>query len=135
NRLTNDVLFEIGLEEVRARFIDDAETQLINKTKKWLKKNRIYYQEITSYSTTRRLAVLILEVKETQATVEEEVRGTSLNIAKDDEENWTKAAIGFTKGQGKTVGDLYTKEVNGTPYVFIKNHIKGKYTVEILRSF
>lgn len=133
--MTNDVLFEIGLEEVPARFIDDAETQLINKTKKWLKENRISYQEITSYSTPRRLAVLILDVKETQATVEEEVKGPSLNIAKDDEENWTKAAIGFTKGQGKTVGDLYTKEVNGTPYVFIKNHIKGKDTVEILPSF
>ncbi len=34
--MAKDALFEIGLEELPARFIDDAEKQLLNKTADWL---------------------------------------------------------------------------------------------------
>ncbi|HEX6593239.1 MAG TPA: glycine--tRNA ligase subunit beta [Bacillota bacterium] len=132
---TNDVLFEIGLEEVPARFIDDAEAQLAKKTQQWFHDARISYQSITSFSTPRRLAVLVTNVEEMQETIEEEVKGPSLKIAKDDNGNWTKAAIGFTSGQGQTVDDIYTKEIKGTPYVFVKKHIEGKKTIDLLPSF
>ncbi|MGP4107241.1 glycine--tRNA ligase subunit beta [Virgibacillus sp. L01] len=133
--MAKDVLFEIGLEELPARFIDKAESQLISKTKDWLDDLRISYDSITSFSTPRRLAVLIKDVAETQSSLEEEVKGPAVNIAKDDEESWTKAAIGFTKGQGKTVEDIYTNDVKGTTYIFVKRHIIGKDTFELLPSF
>ena len=41
-----DVLFEIGLEELPARFIDDAEKQLRMKTKQWFEENRISYSAL-----------------------------------------------------------------------------------------
>src|SRR5699024_8644583 len=49
--------------------------------------------------------------------------------------NWSKAAVGFTKGQGLTTEDIYVKEVKGASYVFVKKNIIGKDTTELLPSF
>ncbi|WP_099158535.1 glycine--tRNA ligase subunit beta [Virgibacillus ndiopensis] len=133
--MAKDALFEIGLEELPARFVDDAEQQLVLKTEDWLKELRISFTSITSFSTPRRIAVLIHDMAEEQTTMEEEAKGPAEKIAKDADGNWTKAAIGFTKGQGKTTDDIYTKEVNGTSYIFVKKHITGKQTIELLPGF
>ncbi|GAB3050910.1 glycine--tRNA ligase subunit beta [Virgibacillus ainsalahensis] len=133
--MTTDVLFEIGLEELPARFIDDAEKQLAEKTKSWLDELRITYDGITSFSTPRRLAVQIENIAEEQTTIEEEAKGPAEKIAKDTDGNWSKAALGFTKGQGKSVEDIYTKEIKGTSYIFVKKHIEGKQTIDLLPGF
>ncbi|WP_010531020.1 glycine--tRNA ligase subunit beta [Lentibacillus jeotgali] len=133
--MTKDVLIEIGLEELPARFVDDAENQLLTKTGKWLNDSRIPYTSIVSFSTPRRLAVLIKDVAEEQTSLEEEVKGPALKIAQDEEGNWTKAAAGFTRGQGKTVDDIYTKDVKGTTYIIVKKQIIGKPTHELLPQF
>lgn len=133
--MAKHVLFEIGMEELPARFIDDAELQLKEKTAKWLEDLRIAYDSITSFSTPRRLAVRIENIADMQTTIEEEARGPALTIAKDENGEWTKAAIGFAKGQGKTVEDLVEKEVNGKAYVFVTKRIEGKATNELLPGF
>ncbi|SET61178.1 glycyl-tRNA synthetase beta chain [Oceanobacillus limi] len=133
--MTKNVLFEIGLEELPARFIDDAEKQLITKTKKWLEDLRISFDSITSYSTPRRLAVIVENMAQEQTTVEEEAKGPSIKIAKDDNGEWTKAAIGFTKGQGKTTDDIFTKEIKGTEYIFVKKRIEGQPSKDLMPSF
>ncbi|MFC3039088.1 glycine--tRNA ligase subunit beta [Virgibacillus xinjiangensis] len=127
-----DVLLEIGLEELPARFVDDAEEQLAVKTEKWLDELRIEHGSVTSFSTPRRLAVLVKDVAEEQTSIREEARGPAKKIAIDEDGNWTKAAIGFTKGQGKTVEDIYTKEIKGTTYIFVEKHIEGSETRELL---
>ncbi|WP_163970027.1 glycine--tRNA ligase subunit beta [Oceanobacillus halotolerans] len=133
--MTKNILFEIGLEELPARFVDDAQKQLEEKTKTWLDELRVDYDSVISFSTPRRLAVMIQAVAEKQQTIEEEIKGPAVKIAKDDEGNWTKAAIGFTKGQGKSTEDIYTKEIKGTPYIFVKKKIVGKETSELLPAF
>lgn len=131
----NNILFEIGVEELPARFIDDAKKQLLNRTTEWLDEMRISYEAIKTFATPRRLAILIEQVSENQLPLTEEVRGPSLEIAQDEAGNWTKAAHGFTKGQQKTVADIYTKEVNGKPYIFVKKETKGEVTEKILPNF
>lgn len=133
--MAQDVLIEIGLEELPARFIDDAEAQVLDKTIKWLDEQRISYSSAVSFSTPRRLAVLIEEVAESQVSIEEEAKGPALKIAKDDEGNWTKAAEGFTRGQGKTTDDIYVKEVKGTSYIYVKKFIEGKAVQSLLPEF
>ncbi|QKY69483.1 glycine--tRNA ligase subunit beta [Lentibacillus sp. CBA3610] len=133
--MAKDVLVEIGLEELPARFVDDAESQLLNKTADWLDQSRISYTSIVSFSTPRRLAVLVKDVAEEQTSLEEEVKGPTLKIAQDEEGNWAKAAVGFTKGQGKTVDDIYTKDIKGATYIFVKKQIIGKPTDELLPQF
>lgn len=133
--MSNHVLVEIGIEELPARFIDDAEKQLKEKTKQWLQDKHIAYEKVQTYSTPRRLAVLIYRIASSQTTIKEEVRGPQEKIAKNEEGDWTKAAIGFTKGQGKTVEDIYVKEVKGTPYIFVEKILEGKQTKEMLQNF
>ncbi|MDX8045957.1 glycine--tRNA ligase subunit beta [Gracilibacillus sp. S3-1-1] len=132
---TSNVLFEVGLEEMPARFMDDTEKQLRENTVKWLKDIRLAYSNLTTYITPRRFAVLIEGLDEKQADQEEEAKGPAVKIAKDDDGNWTKAAIGFSKGQGKSVEDLYVKEVKGIEYVFVNKFIEGKTRDELLPSF
>lgn len=127
-----DLLLEIGLEEIPARFILDAVDQLKSKVTNWLKENKISFGEQKVYSTPRRLAILIKDVDETQQDEETEVKGPAKKIALDENNEWTKAAIGFTRSQGVSVDDIYFKEIKGVEYVHVKKFIKGKPTIELL---
>ncbi|WP_439646228.1 glycine--tRNA ligase subunit beta [Secundilactobacillus odoratitofui] len=50
----------------------------------------------------------------------------------DQEGNWSKAAIGFTRGQGVTVDDITFKELKGTEYVYVEKHIAGQPVQSVL---
>ncbi|MEB1807588.1 MAG: glycine--tRNA ligase subunit beta [Bacillaceae bacterium] len=127
-----DFLLEIGLEEMPARFVTDAMNQLKDKMEEWLQDGNVAYEAIEAYSTPRRLAILITEVAEKQEDMVEEARGPAKRIAKDEDGNWTKAALGFARGQGLSTDELFFNEVNGQEYVFAKKHIVGQETKTIL---
>lgn len=133
--MKKDALFEIGVEELPARFIVNSEKSLYELTEKWLNENRIEYESIDSFSTPRRLAVRINGLANKQESLEETLRGPSLKIAKDDAGEWTKAAQGFVRGQGKTVEDLYIQKEKDTEYIFVDKVTEGKETAEILQTF
>jgi len=128
----SDLLLEIGLEEIPARFVLDAANQLADRVRELLTEQYIGFGKIHVYSTPRRLAVLVEEVNEKQDDLHEEVKGPAKKIALDENGNWTKAALGFTRGQGKTVDDIYFKEIDGTEYVHVAKHIQGQSTMDIL---
>jgi glycyl-tRNA synthetase beta chain len=127
-----DILLEIGLEELPARYVTDSMNQLADKVSKWLETMKINYRELKAFSTPRRLAVLVLDVAETQEDVSEEAKGPAKKIAQNDDGEWSKAAIGFSRGQGMSVEDIYYKEINGVEYAHVKKFIKGKQTIELL---
>ncbi|ESU30625.1 hypothetical protein G3A_21105 [Bacillus sp. 17376] len=127
-----NLLLEIGLEEMPARFINDSMNQLASKVDNWLKTNNIGFEAIQLYSTPRRLALLVLNVDERQEDSEEEAKGPAKKIALDEDGEWSKAAIGFTRGQGLTVDDIYFKEINGVEYAHVKKFTKGRETFELL---
>ena len=127
-----DILLEIGLEELPARYVTDSMNQLADKVRNWLETMKINYRELKAFSTPRRLAVLVLDVAGTQEDVSEEAKGPARKIAQNDDGEWSKAAIGFSRGQGMSVDDIYYKEINGIEYAHVKKFIKGKQTIELL---
>ena len=127
-----NLLLEIGLEEMPARFITDSINQLASKVENWLNTNNIGFDAIKLYSTPRRLALLVLNVDERQEDSEEEAKGPAKKIALNESGEWSKAAIGFTRGQGLTVEDIYFKEINGVEYAHVKKFIKGQETSDLL---
>jgi glycyl-tRNA synthetase beta chain len=127
-----NLLLEVGLEEMPARFITDSMNQLSSKVETWLKANNIGFEAIKLYSTPRRLALLVLNVDERQEDSEEEAKGPAKKIALAADGEWSKAAIGFTRGQGLTVEDIFFKEINGIEYVHVKKFIKGQATFDLL---
>src|SRR5699024_1006163 len=109
--------------------------ELSDRTVAWLKEERIGFEEVTTFSTPRRLAIRIKGIDEEQETIVEKVRGPNIDIAKDADGNWSKAAIGFTKGQGKTVDDITIEEVKGISYTFVEKKTEGKQTIDVLTNF
>lgn len=111
-------LLEVGMEELPAQYILGAQTQLKEKVESFLQEARLQYQEVQAYSTPRRLAVVVEGLADSQESIEVEAKGPAMKIAKDADGNWTKAAIGFARGQGLAVEDLFVKEFNGVEYAY-----------------
>ena len=72
-----EFLLEIGLEEIPARMIAAAEAELGRRVHELLTRERLLEDGATvkSYSTPRRLAVLVEGVRPAQADVEEKLTG------------------------------------------------------------
>ncbi len=79
--MTKDFLFEIGVEEMPAHVVSKSVKQLADRTGKFLKENGLGFKEIKTYSTPRRLTVLVKELDEKQADVDEVKKGPAKKIA------------------------------------------------------
>lgn len=130
--MSKDLLFEIGLEEVPARFLRAAMEQLQDKLVKWLDASRIAHGEVTAFATPRRLAVWVRNVADKQEDVSEEVKGPSRKIALDDSGQWSKAALGFAKSQGVDPESFTFKELGGVEYIYVTKNSVGVDTKSIL---
>lgn len=130
--MAKDLLLEIGLEEVPARFVRGAMNQLKEKLVKWLAESRIAHKDVQAYATPRRLAVLVQGVEEKQADVNEQVKGPARKIAKDEQGNWSKAALGFARSQGAEPEQLYFQELAGVEYVYANKSSIGIDTAAVL---
>ncbi|MGM0900113.1 MAG: glycine--tRNA ligase subunit beta [Bacillota bacterium] len=127
-----NLLLEIGLEEMPARFINDSINQLADKVGAWFSNKNIDYSELKMFSTPRRLAILVTDVAESQEDSHEEAKGPAKKIALGEDGTWSKAAQGFTRGQGMSVEDIYFKEINGVEYAHVKKFIDGQETANLL---
>ncbi|QAY66294.1 glycine--tRNA ligase subunit beta [Paenibacillus protaetiae] len=130
--MAKDLLLEIGLEEVPARFVRAAMNQLKDKTAKWLADSRIGHGQVQAYATPRRLTVIVEAVEEKQADVNEQVKGPSRKIAQEASGEWTKAALGFAKSQGVSADQLYFQELAGVEYVYANKSSIGTHTADVL---
>jgi glycyl-tRNA synthetase beta chain len=132
--MAKDLLLEIGMEEVPARFVRAAVEQLADKISKWLDSIHVEYKQVECFGTPRRIAVRIHGVAEKQQDVNEEVKGPSQKIAVDENGNWSKAALGFAKSQDSDPAQLFIKEVAGIQYVHVAKQSLGVATDSLLSN-
>lgn len=126
----NKYLLEIGTEELPYKFVNTGIIQLRNAFEKLLKENQIDYTQIKSFSTPRRLTLIIEGFEEKQPDTVKVVKGPVLNIAYDENGNLSKAGQGFARKNGVDESALY-KEDN---YVWAKVEQKGKSIKDILQE-
>ena len=124
-------LFEIGLEELPAQYVDQAEKDLKKIIENELKSERIKFSGIESFSTPRRVTAIIKDLAEKQDDLDKKSGGPSIEIAYKDGQ-LTKAGEGFVKSQGATVDDIKIIENEKGKYISIEKFIAGKNTREIL---
>ena len=124
-------LFEIGLEELPAQYVDKAEKDLKKIIENELKSERIKFSEIESFSTPRRVTAIIKDLAEKQDDLDKKSVGPSVEIAYK-EGQLTKAGEGFVKSQGATTDDIKIIENEKGKYISIEKFIAGKNTKEIL---
>ena len=124
-------LFEIGLEELPSRYVDEAESNLKKIAENELKAERISFTEIQSFSTPRRVAILVKDIAEKQTDLDKKSVGPSVEIAYKNGV-LTKAGEGFIKSQGATESDVKIIENEKGKYIFIEQFVQGKSTKEVL---
>jgi glycyl-tRNA synthetase beta chain len=126
-------LFEIGLEEIPARMIAAAQAELARRIEDILTRERLLNEdhELHSYSTPRRLAVLIKGVSSAQADTQEQLTGPSWAVAFKSGEP-TPAAHAFAKKAGVEVSALEKITTPKGEYVSAVAERKGRTASEIL---
>ena len=125
------LLFEIGMEEIPARFLNQALTDLKNNFEKKLTTNRIKFDGIKTYGTPRRLVLVVDEVSEMQEELNELNMGPSKEIAYKDGV-LTKAGLGFIKGQVAEESQVELIKTDKGEYIAIRKSSKGEATEKIL---
>ncbi len=129
---TRDFLFEIGLEEIPARFLPPSVTQLTDLARQAFDGAGLKYDTLQVYATPRRLALLVTALGEKADDVVTEVKGPSVAAAFDQNGQPTKALLGFCKGHGISAEDVYKKEISGNQYIFATKKSIGKETMTML---
>ncbi|HEY8498542.1 MAG TPA: glycine--tRNA ligase subunit beta, partial [Limnochordales bacterium] len=130
--MAHRLLFEIGCEELPARFVPDALHQLEQLARDGLRELRITHGDIRTLGTPRRLALLVDGLSEKQADAVEDVKGPAERAAFDEEGRPTKAALGFARSQGVSVDELVVKDTPQGRYVFASKREEGRPTREVI---
>ncbi len=128
-----DFLIEIGLDEIPARMIAGAEAELGRRVHDLFSRERLLEDgaSVKTYSTPRRLAVLVEGVRAAQADVEEKLSGPSWAVAFKDGAP-TKAAEAFAKKAGVELSALERVTTAKGEYVGTTVKRAGKPAAEIL---
>jgi len=127
-------VFEIGTEEMPARFIPALSSEFASSLSMRLAEGKIDCGEIRTFATPRRLVALVSDMAESQRSEIEEVTGPPARIAYDAEGKLTKAGLGFAGSQGVAPESLYTLETPKGAYLAARKSTGGNRTMDILPS-
>ncbi|MGE5485632.1 MAG: glycine--tRNA ligase subunit beta [Ignavibacteriales bacterium] len=150
-----DLLVEVGFEEMPAAFLPSAVEQLRERTTVMLDELRLRpavadgraahggaadcgaagggaAPRVRVYATPRRLALLCTGIPEAQEDRTSEARGPSRAVAFDAEGKFTKAALGFARGQGVNPEDLVVRATPAGEYVYAVKVEKGRNAFAVL---
>ena len=145
-----EFLFEIGLEEVPARMIANAEAELGSRTIEMLRRERLLFpsdaisrlgsrgqlklgdrEGVRTFSTPRRLAVWVRVVAERQPDACEEMVGPAVKIAFKDGKPGP-AAMAFAKKAGVDVAALKMVTTAKGEYLAATSVKAGREAVEVI---
>jgi glycyl-tRNA synthetase beta chain len=129
---TQDLLFEIGTEEIPARFMPGAIKQLQEKAAELFRDNRLHFREVVAYGTPRRLVLFVKDLAGKQDDREEKKKGPSIDVAFDQEGNPTKASLGFAGKLGLKVEELQVERSDKGEYLMAVLKVTGKKTPQLL---
>ena len=128
----NNVILEIGTEEIPAQYMENALKDLNRLAKKYLEESRIKYKEIKVYGTPRRLILFIFHIKEKQEDIFQKIKGPAYSIAYNKDSQPQKPALKFAQSQGVDVKDLIVEDTEKGEYIFAPKSKIGQPTIELL---
>jgi glycyl-tRNA synthetase beta chain len=128
----NNVILEIGTEEIPAQYMENALKDLNRLAKRYLVESRINYKEIKVYGTPRRLILFIFHINEKQEDIFLKIKGPAYSIAYNNDLQPQKPAIKFAQSQGVNVEDLIIEDTEKGKYIFALKSKTGQPTIGIL---
>ena len=129
---TVSFLWEIGCEEFPASWLPRTLEQLGERFHKELDQRGFGEADVQVYGTLRRLVIHVPKLTEKQADRREEVTGPPVSIAKTEDGEWSKAALGFAKKNKLAPGGLKLLETPKGKYVGFVRKVKGRPTLDLL---
>ena len=126
--MADELIFEIGCEEIPASYIEPALRQMRELFAARCKEARIAVDGLRVMGAPRRLVLLAESVATRQEDLEEERVGPPASVA----EKNPRAVEGFARGQGVDPADLYEVETDKGRYLAARVREEGRPTAELL---
>lgn len=129
---SNDLLFELGCEELPPKSLKKLSDALVQGIVDGLHDAGLNFSEAKGYATPRRLAVIIRNLDSQQADKVVEKRGPALQAAYGPDGAPSKAALGFANSCGVRFEQLEKLETDKGAWLIFKQVVKGQATVKLL---
>ncbi len=130
--MQNELLLEIGSEEIPAGFIGPALENMQKAMAEKLAEQNLDYDSMQTAATPRRLAICVKGLVSQQPDRQEQFLGPAKKAAFDADNNPTKAAVGFARSKGAAVEDLTIIDTSKGEYVMIVRQNRGEKTEKLL---
>ena len=128
----SDFVFEIGLEEMPARFLPDLEKGLHELAHEALDQAYISYANLDIFSTPRRLVLSVKDIAREQEKKSEVITGPPQAISYSDSGELTRAGQGFARSQGVEESEIFIQDTPKGPYLAVRKEVGGQKTKDIL---
>ena len=126
--MEKDLLLELGTEEIPARFISSTKKSMKSFLEKKLKELRISFDSVNIKSTPRRFSIFINKLSEKQTESIEEIKGPSRKIAFDENNNPSKALLGFLKSKDVSIENIKFVKNGNEEYVYVQKKLESLKT-------
>ncbi|MFC4071256.1 glycine--tRNA ligase [Actinoplanes subglobosus] len=128
------LVFEIGTEELPPAELRSAREQVGRLVAEGLAGTRLGHGEVRVFGTPRRLIAVVAAVAAREEDHVRTVRGPKVQQAYGPDGAPTKALEGFARGQGASLADVETEELNGVPHVVVRKHEAGRAAPAVLAA-
>ncbi len=131
---SDELLFELGCEEIPSRMLARAIAELPALVRARLDAARLTSTDVIALGTPRRLAVIVRGLVDRQPDLDERVVGPPVGAAFAADGTVTKAGLGFAAKNGVDPQTLEKAEVPGKKglYVVATRHVAGQPTLQVL---
>ncbi len=127
-----DYLLEIGVEELPADHVPEAQERLKSLLSERLAACRLSFREIAAYGTPRRIACIVKGLAGIQETIAKKVKGPPVKSSFDAGGKPLPPASGFAARHGLTVEELECEEIGGVSYLVANLTIAGRPAEAVL---
>lgn len=127
-------VLEIGVEELPARFLASLERELHDRFAALLESAGLSWESISVDTTPRRAVLHVYGLPAATPVREEVALGPSLKAAYGSDGQPTRAALGFARGQGVGVDELFRQETPKGVYVAARRTVGGEAAASIIAA-
>ena len=128
----DDLLFEIGTEELPPMALSRLAKALADGVEEGLKQAKLEFDSINWFASPRRLAFIVKQLVAEQPDANSERRGPAITAAFDEAGLPSKALQGFARSCGAEVDALEKLETDKGAWFVYRSLVKGKPLAELL---
>jgi len=131
---TENCLVELGTEELPPKALKSLGEAFATQFEAALSQADLSFDSVSWFAAPRRLAVYVSGLAEGQADKVVEKRGPAVSAAFDADDNPTKAAQGWARGNGIDVSDAERLVTDKGEWLLHKAHVPGQTIAELLEG-